>query len=121
MTKIIRVEELGLFLLSVVLFSATGYDWWWFPVLLFLPDLSMIGYLFTAKTGAFVYNLFHHRGVAVLLYGIGFYTAHPLTELVGIILLAHSSMDRIFGYGLKYADSFRHTHLGWIGSPAGGE
>ncbi|WP_206365138.1 DUF4260 family protein [Sphingobacterium corticibacterium] len=23
-------------------------------------------------------------------------------------------MDRIFGYGLKYLDDFKHTHLGWI-------
>jgi hypothetical protein len=36
-------------------------------------------------------------------------------QLVGLILLGHSSLDRVFGYGLKYADSFRHTHLGWIG------
>ena len=24
-------------------------------------------------------------------------------------------MDRMFGYGLKYDDAFKHTHLGWIG------
>lgn len=24
-------------------------------------------------------------------------------------------MDRIFGYGLKYSDDFKHTHLGMIG------
>ncbi len=23
--------------------------------------------------------------------------------------------DRVFGYGLKYADSSDHTHLGWVG------
>jgi hypothetical protein len=27
-------------------------------------------------------------------------------------------MDRIFGYGLKYSDSFYHTHLGMIGKPS---
>ena len=35
--------------------------------------------------------------------------------LLGIFLFAHSAFDRIFGYGLKYADAFQHTHLGWIG------
>jgi hypothetical protein len=30
-------------------------------------------------------------------------------------MLGHSSADRILGYGLKYSDSFHHTHLGWIG------
>ena len=35
--------------------------------------------------------------------------------LVGLMLLAHSSFDRLLNYGLKYPDSFRHTHLGEIG------
>lgn len=35
--------------------------------------------------------------------------------LAGVILFAHASMDRIFGYGLKYADDFKHTHLQEIG------
>jgi hypothetical protein len=30
-------------------------------------------------------------------------------------LLGHSSFDRVLGYGLKYDDDFKHTHLGWIG------
>ncbi|TAG51385.1 MAG: DUF4260 family protein, partial [Runella slithyformis] len=33
---------------------------------------------------------------------------------IGIILFAHSAMDRIAGYGLKYEDAFKHTHLGWL-------
>ncbi|MFN3665935.1 MAG: DUF4260 family protein, partial [Sediminibacterium sp.] len=32
-----------------------------------------------------------------------------------LVLLAHSTFDRVAGYGLKYFDSFDHTHLGWIG------
>jgi hypothetical protein len=36
-------------------------------------------------------------------------------QLAGIILFTHSSMDRVFGYGLKYPDSFNNTHLGPIG------
>ena len=35
--------------------------------------------------------------------------------LLGIILFGHASMDRVFGYGLKFGDNFHHTHLGWIG------
>jgi hypothetical protein len=34
---------------------------------------------------------------------------------VALIFLAHSTFDRVAGYGLKYFDSFDHTHLGWIG------
>jgi hypothetical protein len=32
-----------------------------------------------------------------------------------LVLYGHSSMDRMLGYGLKYADDFKHTHLGWLG------
>ena len=35
--------------------------------------------------------------------------------ITGIILYGHASMDRIFGYGLKFAENFQHTHMGWIG------
>ncbi|HAJ82706.1 MAG TPA: DUF4260 domain-containing protein, partial [Zunongwangia profunda] len=31
------------------------------------------------------------------------------------ILFGHSAMDRIFGYGLKYEDNFKNTHMGWFG------
>ncbi len=31
--------------------------------------------------------------------------------LIGIILFAHQTMDRIAGFGLKFFDNFKHTHL----------
>lgn len=30
-------------------------------------------------------------------------------------MIGHSSIDRIFGYGLKYKEGFGFTHLGKIG------
>jgi hypothetical protein len=39
----------------------------------------------------------------------------PVLLLAAAILLGHSSLDRAVGYGLKHADNFQHTHLGWIG------
>jgi hypothetical protein len=39
-------------------------------------------------------------------------------ELAGVILFSHSSMDRMFGYGLKYTKGFAYTHLGTIGKQA---
>jgi hypothetical protein len=38
---------------------------------------------------------------------------------VGLIFMAHSCFDRVAGYGLKYFDSFDHTHLGWVGKSKG--
>jgi len=115
MKKIIKLEELGLFILGIYLFSLLNYQWWWFLVLILAPDLSMLGYIFGNKSGAFFYNIFHHRGIAVLLYIMGCYFKIETLQLTGIILFSHSSMDRIFGYGLKYESGFKYTHLGEIG------
>lgn len=115
MKTIIKLEELGLFILGIYLFSLLNYQWWWFLVLILAPDLSMIGYAFGDKIGAYTYNSVHHRGIAVLLYLVGIYCSNNLVELIGIILFAHASMDRIFGYGLKYEKGFKFTHLGEIG------
>lgn len=111
----IQLEELGLFLFGIFLFSQLNYAWWWFLALILAPDFSMLGYLFGNKTGAFAYNFFHHRGIAVLVYLMGMYFSDSLIQLIGIILFAHSSMDRMMGYGLKYEKGFKYTHLGEIG------
>lgn len=101
-----------MFLFSIVLFSQTDYPWWVFLALILAPDVGMFGYLINTKIGAFIYNLFHHKGIAIVVFCIGWYFSYPVLELTGIILFGHASMDRIFGYGLKYGDSFKHTHLG---------
>lgn len=111
----IKLEELGLFVLGIYLFNQLDYAWWWFLVLILTPDLSMIGYVFGNKTGALCYNLFHHRGIAIVLYLIGVHFHNNEIQLSGVILFTHSSMDRMFGYGLKYETSFKDTHLGEIG------
>lgn len=115
MKTIIKLEELGLFILGIYLVSLLNFEWWWFLVLILAPDLSMLGYVFGNKSGAFFYNIFHHRGIAVLLYILGCYLKIELLQLLGIILFSHSAMDRIFGYGLKYESGFKYTHLGEIG------
>ena len=115
MKNIIKLEELGMFALSIILFNILGYPWWLFIVLIFAPDISMLGYLVNAKVGSVTYNLFHHKGIAVLLYLSGIYTYSSYLLIAGIILFGHSSLDRFLGYGLKYGDAFRHTHLGVLG------
>lgn len=115
MKVLIRFEEVALFLLSIYLFSITDFTWWWFPALLFIPDVSMVGYLLNPKVGAYLYNVIHHRAVALLIYGCGLFWDQSLVILIGIILFAHSTLDRALGYGLKYSTSFFHTHLGNIG------
>ncbi|RYJ40218.1 DUF4260 domain containing protein [Flavobacterium anhuiense] len=115
MKTVLKLEEVALFILGIFLFNRLSYEWWWFLVLILAPDLSMIGYVFGNKIGAFAYNLFHHKGLALLIYGIGCYLSIEIIQLIGIILFSHSAMDRIFGYGLKYEKGFKYTHLGEIG------
>ncbi len=45
--------------------------------------------------------------------GVGL-AATAMTTL-SLIWMAHIGFDRALGYGLKYADGFRHTPLGMIG------
>ncbi|UUV22443.1 DUF4260 domain-containing protein [Paenimyroides aestuarii] len=116
MNNILKGEELAQFALSIFLFSQLEFSWWLFPACLLLPDISMFGYLINPRTGAFVYNLFHHKLIAITLLIIGFWFNQPAVSLAGIVLFGHSAMDRMFGYGLKFDDHFKHTHLGWIGS-----
>jgi hypothetical protein len=115
MKSIIKLEELGMFLFGIYLFNALDFVWWWFLVLILAPDLSMIGYAFGNKSGAFFYNLFHHRGIALVVYLLGVYFSNDGMQLAGIILFSHAAMDRMMGYGLKYDTGFKFTHLGEIG------
>lgn len=115
MKTLIRLEELGFFLFSIYLFSLLPYAWWLYPLLFFVPDLAMLGYLAGPRVGAIFYNFIHHRGLALIYYMAGALLAIPVLSLVGVIVFAHSSLDRVLGYGLKFSDSFGHTHLGRIG------
>lgn len=115
MKTLLKLEGFALFLLSVFLFSRLDYVWWVYPLLFFVPDISMIGYVRDTRLGALIYNIVHHYGVSISLYILGFFLGSPLLQLIGVILLGHSSLDRALGYGLKYSDAFTNTHLGRIG------
>lgn len=115
MKNLIKIEEVGMFALSIFLFNQIEFAWWWYPALILAPDIGMMGYIINPKVGAFTYNLFHHKGLAIFIMFIGWYFHSDWMGLTGIILFGHSSLDRFFGYGLKFADSFQNTHLGKIG------
>jgi hypothetical protein len=112
---LIKLEEIGVFLFSIYLFSLLSYPWWVYPLFFFASDLSMLGYIGGPRLGAISYNLIHHKAIALGLYVAGAFLHVPVISLIGILFLGHSSLDRVLGYGLKYGDSFNHTHLGAIG------
>ena len=116
MKNILKLESVGLFILFTgAYFHFYSGTWGLYLALFFIPDVTFALFLITKKLGAIAYNIFHHQGVLVLLFLIGFYVKEDSIMKVALIFLAHSTFDRLAGYGLKYFDSFDHTHLGWIG------
>jgi hypothetical protein len=115
MKNILKLEETGMLLFCCFAWSQLQLPWWIFFTLFLVPDIGMLGYLINAEAGALSYNLFHHKGIAVACWVAGIMSGIISLEAAGIILFAHSSFDRMLGYGLKYPDHFQHTHLGMIG------
>ena len=106
----LRLDGLVLFVTSIILFALTHQYWWIYPLLFFVPDIFMIGYIRGAKIGAVFYNAGHSYFLPSLLVLYGW--RHPLALAIGLIWLGHVGFDRMVGYGLKYDTDFKHTHLG---------
>jgi Domain of unknown function (DUF4260) len=115
MKYIIKLEEMGMFALSIFALNHLQVAWWYYMIMLLGPDIGLVGYLLGNKVGAACYNICHHKGIAVALFLFGFVYNESLVMVAGIIMFGHSSMDRMFGYGLKYNEGFKFTHLGTIG------
>jgi Domain of unknown function (DUF4260) len=101
MKTLIKLEELTLVALSFYLFLALDYAWWWFPLLFFVPDVSLAGYLINAKVGVRIYNVIHHKAISILLYLAGSLAQFPALQLAGIVMFGHSSLDRALGFELQ--------------------
>ena len=113
----LRLEGAVLLAGSLIAYSAASQPWWLVPVALFVPDVLMAGYLRGSRLGAQLYNLAHSTTLPTVLIGLGWWQRQHLVLALGLIWLAHIGVDRLLGYGLKYADHFQHTHLGHLGSP----
>jgi hypothetical protein len=110
---VLRLEGLIVLVGALVLYAETAHSWWTFAALLLVPDAALLGYLAGPRIGALAYNVLHsYVGPLALALvtrgeGIGF--------VLALVWIAHCGMDRAFGFGLKYASAFGHTHLGPIG------
>jgi hypothetical protein len=114
MKNTLKLEELAMTAVGIYFLSLhnLGLPWWAWLFLFFAPDIGMLGYLVNTKIGAIAYNVFHHKGLALGVAFTGFILENHLLLTSGILLFTHASFDRIFGFGLKYPDSFHQTHLG---------
>ena len=118
MKTLLRIEELFQLLLCIYLNTFLPFSWWWYWVWFLSPDVGFIGYAVNTRVGAFTYNLLHHKGLGITLYMIGIFIPSPELQFAGLVLFGHSAFDRMLGYGLKFSDDFKHTHLGWLGEKA---
>ena len=114
MKTVLILEELAMAFAGIYFLTwhHLGLPVWAWILLFFSPDVSMLGYLVNNKVGAISYNIFHHKGLALALAFTGFFTGNEVLLSIGILLFAHASFDRIFGYGLKRYEGFKSTHLG---------
>lgn len=116
MKNILKVEELAMAAIAIYFLSRydLGLPLWLWVILFFAPDIGALGYLVNTRIGAFTYNILHHKGIAIAVAAIGLFMHNEITISIGILLFAHSSFDRIWGYGLKFPGSFKSTHLGTL-------
>lgn len=107
----LRLEGAAIFIGAIVAYIQQTGSGLLFIVLLLAPDLGMLGYLINPQIGAAIYNGAHLIAFPLVLIGIGTVGAAPLAMQIGLIWIAHIGMDRIAGYGFKYASAFKDTHL----------
>ncbi|WP_018964201.1 DUF4260 domain-containing protein [Ancylobacter sp. FA202] len=112
---LLRAEGLAVFAAALVAYAALGASWWLFAALILAPDLSMLAYLAGPRPGALFYNAAHTYVAPALLGGLAYGFSAPLAGAIALIWIAHIGLDRVLGYGLKYAAGFADTHLGRIG------
>ena len=108
---LLRIEGLAVFLAALAVYFTLDGPLWLFAILALAPDLSMVGYLAGPAVGSRLYNLFHTYTVPLAVAGVGVWAGATLAVLVATVWAGHIGADRLVGYGLKYEDDFKHTHL----------
>lgn len=112
---LLKLEGLAIFLLALVLYWQQSFSWSLFWSTVLLPDVALLGYLVNAKVGARMYNITHSKLLPSTLAIVAILTANALSLALALIWLVHIGADRMLGYGLKYPEGFKVTHLGAIG------
>lgn len=113
--SILKLEAAAFFIATIYTYYVVHGNWWIFLALILVPDIFIIGYLKNPKFGAIIYNIGHMYIIPFLLLGISLIFNKLLLLPISLIWLAHISMDRMVGYGLKLETNFKDTHLGHLG------
>jgi hypothetical protein len=112
-TALLQLEGLALLALACAAYQHLFPHRWLFFALFFLaPDLGLLGYAAGApRFAAALYNSLHTSTLPVLLGFASYLTTSHTGLALALIWFAHISIDRALGYGLKFAEGFKPTHL----------
>jgi hypothetical protein len=110
---LLRLEALLVLLAALICYSGLHGSWLLFVVLFLVPDLSLLGYLAegNGRFAAALYNLVHCYGVPVAMALIEWKLRSLFFERFAVIWIAHIALDRLVGFGLKYAQAPQPTHM----------
>lgn len=111
---LLRLEALVVVAASVIGYRAVFHGSWWLFALLFLaPDVSLAGYAAKQhlRLAAAVYNTAHTYLLPAVLGLVAWHGASAPGEQIAAIWIAHIGFDRVLGYGLKFPEGFRPTHV----------
>ena len=108
---LLRSEGVALLATAAVLYGRYGRSWWLFLALLPVPDLGLLGQLWSKRVGAVTYDLTHTYVPPAVLGLVGVVAESGLAVALALVWFAHIGMDRALGLGLQYPDGSGCTHL----------
>ncbi|HEX4006971.1 MAG TPA: DUF4260 family protein [Acidobacteriaceae bacterium] len=111
---LLRLEGLLVLAAAVASYAAVLHGRWWiFAVFFLAPDVSLLGYL--AKSpgagAAALYNAIHSYALPIVLGLVSWRMGSLAGGEAALIWMAHIGFDRLLGFGLKYPEAFKPTHL----------
>jgi hypothetical protein len=109
---LLRLEALFVLLVTLLCYSGLHGSWLLFVVLFLVPDITLLGYLTGNKRfAAMLYNFGHCYAVPLAAGLIAWKLRSVWCERLAVIWIAHIALDRLLGFGLKYAQTFKPTHI----------
>ena len=111
---LLRLEGLLVLAATLLVYATLLHGRWWiFAVFFLAPDLALLGYALKGRPAfaATLYNAAHTYVLPLILALAAWKAGWRTGELSSAIWTAHIAFDRLLGFGLKYPQSFKQTHL----------
>ena len=106
---LIKLDNECIFIITIAVYFKLEFSIWLFLLLLLVPDIFMLGYVINRKIGRYVYNIGHTYITPIIIALLYLYIDERLLLQIALIWLAHISMDRTLGFGLKYSSDTNKT------------